>query len=477
MATSKRLPTMPKVKELLATHAQLSTSLLRGVEFQYVVDVLEECPIKELKQEDVLISPGQPRRYIYLLLTGRLSVHLNKLMTDPIVILEPGQVAGEMSVVDHQPASAYVVAQEDSRVLVMDEKAIWALVDRYPIVARNLLFILSQHVRRGNVLIEASLLEKVSEQELEEFQPEEVNKAKGRVQAEVAAEMPTLYQTATSYVLDSIRLVQEEKNLNVKRGEQLAKSLVDSIVDSSALLMLATDRVQEFTVSTHAVNVAILSIRLGQTLNYSPEDQVRVGLAGLLHEIGVAWLPERLLHATGQVSSEVRQRPVYGAKILGHLKPPFDWIAQIVGQIYEREDGSGFPLGLAGEEIREEAKILGIMDVFEACIHDRPYRNALTGYQLLEELTRDDTQSFSNPIVKALLNSFSLYPYNEYVLLNTKELARVVEVNPANSFRPLVQILYDSNGVALEEPRETDLAQSSLLFITQAISYHELPKG
>ena len=148
-----------------------------------------------------------------------------------------------------------------------------------------------------------------------------------------------------------------------------------------------------------------------------------------------------------------------------------------MGQIYEREDGSGFPLGLAGEEIREEAKILGIMDVFEACIHDRPYRNALTGYQLLEELTRDDTQSFSNPIVKALLNSFSLYPYNEYVLLNTKELARVVEVNPANSFRPLVQILYDSNGVALEEPRETDLAQSSLLFITQAISYHELPKG
>jgi len=105
---------MPKVKELLATHAQLSTSLLRGVEFEYVVDVLEECPIKGLKREDILITPGQPRRYIYLLLSGRLSVHLNKLMTDPIVILEPGEVAGEMSVVDHQPASAYVLAQEDS---------------------------------------------------------------------------------------------------------------------------------------------------------------------------------------------------------------------------------------------------------------------------------------------------------------------------------------------------------------------------
>jgi len=175
------------------------------------------------------------------------------------------------------------------------------------------------------------------------------------------------------------------------------------------------------------------------------------------------------------VSSEVRQRPVYGAKILGHLKPPFDWIAQIVGQIYERENGTGFPLGLEGKEIREEAKILGIVDVFEACIHDRPYRKALTGYQLLEELTRDDTKSFSDRIVKALLNSFSLYPYNEYVLLNTKELARVVEVNPSNSFRPLVQILYDSNGIQLEEPEEKDLDQSSSLFITKAIPYHELP--
>jgi HD-GYP domain-containing protein (c-di-GMP phosphodiesterase class II) len=476
MATSKRLLTKPKVKEFLDTHEQLDTSLLRGVEFEYVEDVLEECPIEELKKDDILMTPGQPRRFIYLLLSGRLGVHLNKLSTEPILILEPGEVAGEMSVVDHQPASAYVVAEEDCRVLVMNEKAIWALVDRYPMVARNLLYVLSQRVRRGNVLIEASLLEKVSEQELEEFQPPEVNKAKGRVQAEVADETLKLYKTATQYVLDSINKVQEEKNLNVKRGEQLAESMVDSVVDSSALLMLATDRVQEFTVSTHSVNVAILSIRLAQTLSYSLADQVRVGLAGLLHEIGVAWLPERLLHKTGQVSSEVRQRPVYGAKILGHLKPPFDWIAQTVGQVYERENGSGFPLGLSGEEIGEEAKILGIVDVFEACIHDRPYRNALTGYQLLEELTHDHTKSFSDRIVKALLNSFSLYPYNEYVLLNTKELARVVEVNPANSFRPLVQILYDSNGVPLEEPRETDLAQSSLLFISKAISYHELPE-
>ena len=61
MATAKRLPPMPNVKDLLGTHEQQSTSLLRGVDFEHVVDVLEECPVEELKKDDILISPGQPR--------------------------------------------------------------------------------------------------------------------------------------------------------------------------------------------------------------------------------------------------------------------------------------------------------------------------------------------------------------------------------------------------------------------------------
>ncbi len=492
------------LKDLLDSHQLQSMSLLRGVEIESIQNLLEECPIKDLRKDDVLIKAGQHTQLVYLLLSGLLSIHLSKLTLGPSVLLGPGEIVGEMSVIDRQLTSATVVAHEDSCVLVLEEHVIWSLVDIYPIVARNLLFILSQRLRHGNVLVDAPIIEKVSQQELEEFQLQQVedNEAplddeieaepnEDEVKAElvvdeveaalvadeVEAEPASLYKAATSYVLKSIRRTEERMAPDIERGEKLVRRIIDSIMDSSALLLLATDRRQEFAVSAHSVNVTILSLRLAQTLHYNLENQVRVGLAALLHEMGVVSLPKQLLHETGPVSSEVKQRPVYGAKILQGFYPQHDWLFETVGQVYEREDGNGFPLGLAGKEIREEAKILGIMDVFEACIHDRPYRKALTGYQLLEELTHNDTKSFSDRIVKALLNSFSLYPYNEYVLLNSKELARVVEVNPANSFRPLVQILYDSNGIELEEPRETDLAQSSLLFITQAISYHELPEG
>ena len=463
------------LKDLLDSHQLQGMSLLKGIELESIQDLLEESPLRELKKDDVLIKAGQPNHSVYLLLSGRLSINLKKVTLGPSVILSPGEIVGEMSVIDRQLTSATVLAHEDCCVLVLDEKVIWSLVECYPIVARNLLFILSQRLRHGNVLVEASLIETVSQQELEDFPLQQLEESKAPLEDGIKAEPVSLYKAATTYVLESIRKTQKRTAPNIERGEELVKLIIDSIMDNSALLLLATDRRQEFAVSAHSVNVAILSLRLAQTLDYNLEHQVRVGLVALLHEMGVVSLPKRLLHAKGPVSSEVKQRPVYGAKILQGFYPEYDWLFETVGQVYEREDGSGFPLKLTGKDIREEAKILGIMDVFEACIHDRPYRNAMTGYRLLEELTHDDTKSFSDSIVKALLNGFSLYPYNEYVVLNTMELGRVVEVNPANSFRPLVQILYDRNGVPLEEPREMDLAQSSLLFITKAISYHELP--
>ncbi len=621
---------------------ELETSILwKGVELDSVLDLLQDCPIKEFTEGAVLIQAGQPNDFLYLILSGRLRIHLKDLTLAPIVMLGPGEVVGEMSVFDRQPASAYVVAHEDSRLLVLDRATIWSLIEIYPIVARNLLFVLAQRLRSGNALVEDWLLERVSEsalgafpfpspgsqantarvekgveaertpwevpetgsedlqsQEVEEspaaveegveaertpwevpetgledlqsqevedspavveekveaertpwevpetgsedLQPQEARDSRAIVEEEsegktfseiilgampkesrpqvspeteasveqaskaerlrqalaktkredaqspqvrqsqvlsekdIDAEMISLYTIATAYVLESIRRVEQRKRPDIDKGKELVQRLSDSIVQSSALLLLATDRRQDFTVSTHCVNVSVLSLRLSQTLGYLLQKQIEVGLAALLHEIGVATLPEGMLQEAGQVRPEARQRPVYGAKILETLCPEYGWLAKTVGQVYERENGSGFPQGLKGEEICEEAKILGIMDVFEACIHDRPHRKALTGYQLLDAFTRGETESFAAHIVKALIEGFSVYTYNEYVVLNTDEMGRVVEVNPGNLCRPLVRILYDKERKAVAQPLEIDLSKIPSLFITKAVTYDEL---
>ncbi len=110
--------------------------------------LLEECPEQELKRDEVLIHAGQPNEFLYLLLSGRLRIHL-KLTFDPIAILERGEVVGELSLIDGKLTSAYVVADTDCRLLVLDEQTIWSLVDASP-TAQNLLITLARRLRHGN---------------------------------------------------------------------------------------------------------------------------------------------------------------------------------------------------------------------------------------------------------------------------------------------------------------------------------------
>ena len=127
--------------------------LLQSVDLSTVQPLLLNCPIKTVQPGDILIGAGDPNLYLYLLLSGSLSVHLQSTATDPIYTLEPGESVGEVSLIDHRPASAYVVARTASRVLVIDEHDMWMLADTSHAISRNLLATLTRRLRSGNDLI------------------------------------------------------------------------------------------------------------------------------------------------------------------------------------------------------------------------------------------------------------------------------------------------------------------------------------
>lgn len=320
------------------------------------------------------------------------------------------------------------------------------------------------------------LPDQISEEELNNFETGDLLEGDRDVpEGTTESESAQLYQRATVLVLESIHRAEKDQPPDVEEGKRMVQQMDDLISKDSGLLLAAMDRIQAFAVSTHCVNVAILGVRIARSLNYSDEGKMKVGLAALLHEIGVVKLSRRMVHERGKVDQEVRNRPVYSAEILEKLGSEYDWLVQTVRQVYEREDGTGFPLGIKGQDIREEAKILGIVDVLEACIHERPYRRAMTGYQLFHELTSGANQRFASRIVKALLKCFSLYPYNEYVLLNTGEIGKVIEVSETNLLRPKLKMLFDVKGEPFEDQPELDLESNPSRNISKAITYHQLP--
>lgn len=124
--------------------------ILRRVAIESVWGLLEHCPVRTLAIGELLIEAGQSNQTLYLVLAGRLSVHLTASGTDAIAFVEAGQSVGELSVIDDNPGSAWVVAAEPARLLCVDEDTFWLLVRASHEFAANMLVSLAARLRSSN---------------------------------------------------------------------------------------------------------------------------------------------------------------------------------------------------------------------------------------------------------------------------------------------------------------------------------------
>jgi diguanylate cyclase (GGDEF)-like protein len=132
-------------------------ALFRGIDSESIGDLLPECGRIDVQKGDVLLSPQRENRCVYIVLSGRLSVHLGSIEAPKIADLGPGQCAGEMSLIEDKDPSAFVVATEDSHLMVISHTLLWRLVDRSHTFCKNLLVVLSERVRSDNEYIASSL--------------------------------------------------------------------------------------------------------------------------------------------------------------------------------------------------------------------------------------------------------------------------------------------------------------------------------
>jgi diguanylate cyclase (GGDEF)-like protein len=118
---------------------------------------LRSCSVRSLNPGEVLIAAGRPNAQLYLVLSGQLTVHLDSAGGPAITKLSEGATAGEISLVDGEPASAFVVAAVPTRVLVVDQELVWILADSSHAVAYNLLRTLASRLRGGNRILAHNL--------------------------------------------------------------------------------------------------------------------------------------------------------------------------------------------------------------------------------------------------------------------------------------------------------------------------------
>ena len=156
----------------------------------------------------------------------------------------------------------------------------------------------------------------------------------------------------------------------------------------------------------HSVRVADLSVQLGRRLGLSEEDLVQIHYGSLLHDIGKIGIPDSILKKAGTLDAEerlvIQRHPQYAFDMLCGI----DYLAQAVSipfSHHEKWDGTGYPLGLAGENIPIAARIFSVVDVYDALRSERPYKKAWSEDEALAELQRMSGTHFDPHVLEAFL--------------------------------------------------------------------------
>lgn len=161
--------------------------------------------------------------------------------------------------------------------------------------------------------------------------------------------------------------------------------------------------VKDYDLFLHSVRVSELAEKFAEYIGLPEKQQYILRCAGLFHDLGKIVIKDRILYKNDRLDQdeyeEMKRHPAVGAEILNEIEH-FEEIARIVEQHHEREDGNGYPKGLSGESICYEARIISILDAFDALTSDRIYRKALKVGEAFEILRKGGAGKFNNRVLK-----------------------------------------------------------------------------
>ncbi|MHC1740488.1 MAG: HD domain-containing phosphohydrolase [Anaerolineaceae bacterium] len=213
---------------------------------------------------------------------------------------------------------------------------------------------------------------------------------------------------AEDYLIESTHLVDliAGQLSNALMRVRLNERLSDKTLEVVQALTKALE-VKDIDSSLHSQHMANLSNYLAQKVGCSEKESLDIYWAALLHDIGKIGVEDRILHKPGPLTDDewviMKKHPQIGAKIVQGMTG-LDRIAPLILMHHERLDGSGYPHGLAGDQIPMGARIIAVVDSYTTITEGRTYRAKRTSSEAIEELTRLKGKLYDSAVVDAFVS-------------------------------------------------------------------------
>jgi HD-GYP domain-containing protein (c-di-GMP phosphodiesterase class II) len=308
---------------------------------------------RRLTAGETLFEEGDASHSLHVVRDGTLDVlRVEGSRRSLLRRLRAGDVVGELGALDRRPRSATVVARADSETLEVDATALDEVLGRHPDVARRMLGVLAR----------------------------------------------LLTQSREAVVRDNWELENRvrDRTQDLRRSQLEIVFRLGQVVES-----------RDPATGRHITRMSRLSARLAEAAGMPPDECEALLHAAPMHDIGKVGVPDSILHKAGPLEAgeweTMRRHTTIGAEILTGSRSPVVRMAEVVALTHhERWDGSGYPRGLAGEEIPLVGRICAVADVFDALVSSRPYKPAWPIDEALAELERRGGTLFDPMLVDLL---------------------------------------------------------------------------
>lgn len=272
-----------------------------------------------------------------------------------------------------------------------------------------------------------------------------------------------LHKKTRAYVerlLDDVRL---GNSLDTDTARELVTEITSSIARSpNAMLWLSHMKSRDEYTTTHCMNVCILAVTFGRTLNLDANQLELLGLGALLHDIGKMRVPLEILNKPGALTDEefgiIKTHSMSGYNMLRQKDDMPAEVLDIVKSHHERINGRGYPEGLTGDFIQRLTQITSIVDVYDAITSDRCYHDGIPPYDALKDMYAWAGENFDAALVEQFIKCLGIYPIGSMVELNTGHIGVVVSASEKARLRPIILLVRDKGGQRYDVPKLINLA-------------------
>ncbi len=291
------------------------------------------------------------------------------------------------------------------------------------------------------------------------------------------------HQSAQKFILSLMESVRQDLQPKVEEVNEVVSDLVSSIIrNPNALLWLTQLKDRDQYTYAHSIDSAVYMLAFGRHLGYPREELQKLGMAGLMLDVGKMKLPRELLTRTGRYTPGefmlMKTHVNHSLDILGQMDGiPID-VFDMVARHHERYDGSGYPLGLKAERIGIFGSMSGIVDCFTALTSDRSYSNAKSAHEALQLMYKWSERYFHPALIEQFSQCVGIFHVGTLVELSTGEVGIVIGQNRVRRLKPKLLIILGPDKHPYARPHTLDLITNPSLPSGLPINIRcELPRG